>query len=1137
MPQTKKVTDMIRFKTETRCSGRKMGFKDPGLDSIFGTFRELPVVFSRIKRLGLFGFFFATIGSLVCSAAPGTTFGVFSVAKDGSFELGGASCRLLFFAPAYRQMIAQGESTVKPLPSFPAVTGKTCNWRGEFLVAGGKFHLDEEIETLAPGEYNLIIKLSSAVEIPSEIIALQMALPTSRFAGRHVTVNGKLVELPETFKTAELNTPVTGTTVTLQCNDFKLEIAGNATFKLQDERQYGQNHFSLRFYLNAGSSIATGNVKNAELKLKLKISGYDSRKIDLRRNCNMAFGDEVAGDGKGGWTDQGADNDLSSLIPGLKLYGGLEFDVIDPAANNGKSCIVLGSKRLFSAPDVVSVEVNAGPAKNLYLLHAAAWTGDGRRTVGRVRIRYQDGTSQVFPVVSNVNIANWWQPAAPPQADVVWTGACKSSYVGLYRTAFPLENKGIAGIELINSSDMLWMIVGATLSGDTLPAIESAPYYIVASPEWRPFEFPRDVAAGSVLDFSCLGLLDPPAGKYGRVIVNNGRFVFEGRRDQFLRFYGTNLYFDMCFPPKARAEKLASVLASMGYNSVRFHHFDELLFKNGEPDREKLDRLDYLLHCFKNKGIYVTIDLYTMRSLHYQGRLAAPDEAKALMLFDDVALEDVLKCAEKLLTHVNPYTGLAWKDDPALATISLLNEDSIDFNLRPGNRFKEVFDRHFESRPVSGEQMSSDSSEQNRRRRAFIVETHTGAYGRMRDFLRKIGVANPLSDENVGMNPSMAFSRKNYDYVDNHSYWDHPSFTGGGWGLPARFSQQAAVKSVGMELPIGLFAPRLFGKPYTISEFNYCSPNRYRAEGGALLAAYAALQDWDGLYRYGFGDAHWVLERECTNTFFDGYKDPMQLLSDRLGILLFLRRDVKPSALKIPVLVNFDSIVTNQYSPALSSLGLIGQLGTVFRQTTGEKTFPAETGQPLEALVRQLNTATRLESGGYDPATGTFTSSTGELSLNRKIGRLIIDTPRSSVVIATDRGRFRCGPIQIDNSGDFACVSASSLDEKPVSESKRLLVMHLTNSLNTMIRFRDSSMTILEDYGKLPLLARRGVADITLKLEPGAVPIVYGVDLGGKRLGVVKSEFGEGNLLKFRLDTFTFDTPCFVYEIIRNAAN
>ena len=40
------------------------------------------------------------------------------------------------------------------------------------------------------------------------------------------------------------------------------------------------------------------------------------------------------------------------------------------------------------------------------------------------------------------------------------------------------------------------------------------------------------------------------------------------------------------------------------------------------------------------------------------------------------------------------------------------------------------------------------------------------------------------------------------------------------------------------------------GKPYTVSEVNHPFPNEYACEGIPILAAYAALHDWDGMFWY-----------------------------------------------------------------------------------------------------------------------------------------------------------------------------------------------------------------------------------------------------------------------------------------------
>ena len=65
-------------------------------------------------------------------------------------------------------------------------------------------------------------------------------------------------------------------------------------------------------------------------------------------------------------------------------------------------------------------------------------------------------------------------------------------------------------------------------------------------------------------------------------------------------------------------------LVRLGYNTVRIHHYESA---NGAVkgaadglalNAERMDRLDYLLAKFYEKGVYVTTDLFTCRPVAWR---------------------------------------------------------------------------------------------------------------------------------------------------------------------------------------------------------------------------------------------------------------------------------------------------------------------------------------------------------------------------------------------------------------------------------------------------------------------------------------------------------------------------------------
>lgn len=208
--------------------------------------------------------------------------------------------------------------------------------------------------------------------------------------------------------------------------------------------------------------------------------------------------------------------------------------------------------------------------------------------------------------------------------------------------------------------------------------------------DFFPFVLPWDDARPTPMDVSFLNV--KPAGKNGRVVARDGRFV-ETKTGERVRFFGTNLGAEAAFPSKADAPKIAARMAKLGINLVRFHHLNNGWALNGgtvwkqgrtfvEIDPAQLDKLDFFIAELKKQGIYSNINLQTARE--YVPELGFPPSVRELKNFAKkvdkfnermIALQQ--QYARDLIGRKNPYTGLAYAEDPAIVKVEINNENSL----------------------------------------------------------------------------------------------------------------------------------------------------------------------------------------------------------------------------------------------------------------------------------------------------------------------------------------------------------------------------------------------------------------------------------------------------------------------------
>jgi hypothetical protein len=689
---------------------------------------------------------------------------------------------------------------------------------------------------------------------------------------------------------------------------------------------------------------------------------------------------------------------------------------------------------------------------------------------------------------------------------------------------------------------------------------------IVQDETWKPLVYEKDIVSGSVLDFS--PLLDAPAGKHGFLTVSHGKFVFAGRPDTPVRFYGVNLVNTANYYDKAWCERLADRLARMGYNAVRLHHFDNLIVRKTEHssvelDPARADQIDYLFFCLKQRGIYITTDLYTCRVLVKGEIPELPEQAvsgdtfKGLVLTLDSAWANWAAFSKNLLTHINPYTGLAWKDDPALVGISLVNEDTI-FGLWYQKDLNDLYNnRRFGDWAQQRGIKHMTRDERQMLRQQFLVDTYGKAYAKMRNFVASLGVKAPITDQNKWNLIPLSLARAEYDYVDNHFYWDHPRFLGAAWRLPVRpMDGGRSVLSDAASAPGKCFPTRIFGKPMTITEFDYAYPNRFRAEGGAVAGAYASLQDWDALYRFAYAHSDTSVKEQRPSVFFDVAADPIKALSERIAILLFLRGDVRKASDAYPVVVSkhcCENLATlGEFPKDVWQLGLIGRTGTVpadappDRLPDGtvalaglEKEDPKSKGwgRPFfpsskeQGAIQAMIAAGAVDRRLVDLDQGLFTSSTGEISLDAKKQTFKVVTQRSETLIAPEGLTIAGKVMKIENRQSRGVFFAAACDQRKLTDSRRVLILHLTDSHCDGDKFNGPDMTVWEKNGSLPHLVRNGKARMTLQGDFAAHKL-YAIDMTGKRVAELPLAKAAGGVT-LELEVSSQGRTAVAYELVQ----
>ena len=680
------------------------------------------------------------------------------------------------------------------------------------------------------------------------------------------------------------------------------------------------------------------------------------------------------------------------------------------------------------------------------------------------------------------------------------------------------------------------------------------------APALAPFPVDHEKRVDSAADARFL--LDAPAGNRGFVEIRKGHlYTQDGQR---FRCWGVNLtgwaVGSMEIPSHEPADSYAAALARLGVNCVRMHFLDRPdtkspivnrgeniasgagpfthaprgLIRGDLPDsqhfnEEQLERLDYWVNALKRNGVYINFNLNVGR--RFKEGDGVPDADliqpyKAFTIFGPELVALQKDYARQLLGHRNVYTGLRYADDPAVAFVEVVNENSlIEFWQRGWLRGERVpggpnpqldMTPHYQALLVKlyNEWLAKNRSaaqitelkqlagvgpteavtfmrrvehpDAPRLRLEseldFLVSLENEFHDGMKRFLRdEVGVKVPIipmGDHTYFMaNQALMRVTSRGDVLDTHVYWQHPAIYGR--------RNEPMVNSPELSIIQKLARSAMVGKPYTVSEVNQPFPSEYSSELIPILASYGALQDWDGIYFYTFEAKEPGKWTPMIPDNFDITLDPARMALLPVGSMIFLRRDV--SAAK--------EMLTRSYSTQQ-----VVDSARLPRATMPYYTPGFDISIPLVHGSRISCIDCKSTLPGALPEANPIVSDTGELAWRTdggKNGLVSIDSPRTQGLIGfvSANPEVSTRNLAADIGNRFASITLSALDGKPLNTSDRMLLTTTGNVENTDQKW-DERRSGLVNWGKAPTLIEPIKGWIQLRDLEGAVG-VYAQALDG----------------------------------------
>ncbi|MCO4883384.1 hypothetical protein, partial [Paraburkholderia caribensis] len=528
-----------------------------------------------------------------------------------------------------------------------------------------------------------------------------------------------------------------------------------------------------------------------------------------------------------------------------------------------------------------------------------------------------------------------------------------------------------------------------------------------------------------------------------------------------------------------------------------------------------------------------------------------PSQSKPLQIFD----EEMIRWQERYTESL--ASALDLRHTPGLAMVEIDNESTLIDNWQEGRldtlvkgrfldlltlkwrQYENAHNLHHRPIPLNPRGLPPDYA---RDAASFFVDLDRRYIGRIASVVRmQVGDSTAVSGTQIihgGRWKHGGFV--NFDvnqaatFTDAHFYVDHYWFPGRQWDWSNWRISNSWLGDVFESTLMNLAFARAADKPFVVSEFNQPWPNQQASDLLPVVTQFAVSQDWDGLILYAYSHDHnW---KSNTPSDFSLKGDWTKLAQFAQCAYYFRNLLPNTSLAKAIVSLNRNERIT------AATKNISGDLsGYLAAQRIVAASAPMQNQiQVADSPTVGIQSADASRSSSYlsydERARQIRFGSAYAAGISGFIG--IDSTVHSTVFDLTLLPRSR----------GFATAFITSLDSRPLSESKRLLLslpgfsMGLSRAGPQQLNTTDLGgkwWTIPPDSSHAksanlydvngPTEMERIPAKITLHLRNAAAS-VYALDMSGNRIASIDA-YADGNDVTFSVNTAAQQFAA-AYEII-----